>query len=280
MELTLAEMVVPQPVVEVSLTLEKGKPERLYRALGRFVREDPSLQSFTDAETGELRLRGMGELHLEIYADRLREEFDCEVTLGRPEVAHRQTLSARVDFDHLHRKQNGGNGEYARIIGYLEPSEEETFRWEVARGEIPTIYREGIRRSFMTALKEQLAQPMIGVCVVITGGDSHSKDSSDLAFSVAVREALRQAVAKSRPVILEPIMRVEAEVDASRNGAMLRTMMSRRGRILFTAVSGDIARAAADIPLVEMFGYAGALQSATSGSGSFTMRFERFEPRG
>lgn len=278
-------MHVPVPVVEVALILKSGRPERLSRALSRFVREDPSLSSFTDPDSGELRLRGMGELHLEVYAERLRADYGCEVELGRPEVALRQTLPHRIDIHHTHKKQNGGPGQYTRIIGYIDPCDQVfDFRWEVVRGEIPTRYKEPIRRSFLAALSEDLSLPLVGVRVVITGGDTHVKDSSELVFSIAVREPFREAVEENKPVILEPvilepIMRVDAEVESVRSGAMLRTMLSRRGRVLSSEVCGDIARASADIPLVELFGYANALQSATAGSGSFTMRFDPFEPR-
>ena len=278
--LRMSRMHVPEPVVEVSLQLSSGKTEHLKKALARFVREDPSIRAFTDRDSGELRLCGMGELQLEVYAERLRREYGCSVILGRPKVAHRQTLSQRHDFNHLHRKQNGGRGQFAKIIGYIEPCEEHfAFSWEVAHGEIPGIYREAIRRGFQTALSEQIKPPMVGVRVVITGGASHSDDSSEMVFSIAAKGALRSVIASVEPVILEPIMRVEAEVEVARSGAMLRTLLSRRGQVLSSEIIGRTARASAEVPLVEMFGYASVLKSATAGSGSFTMRFQRFEPR-
>ncbi|MFT4977713.1 MAG: elongation factor G, partial [Myxococcota bacterium] len=274
-------MHIPDPVVEVSVSLVSGRPEQLSAGLRRFTREDPTLKVYTDPESQELRLRGMGELHLDIVAERLSDEHDCVVSLGAPQVALRQTIRQRADFDHLLRRQSGGPGMYARVVGHIEPIEEEEimFEWNVIGGAIPQEYRESVRRGGLAALSSGMDLPAVGVRLTITDGDTHSVDSSERAFEAAAREAVLLAFAATAPVVLEPVMRVSAEAEADHQGALLRSILTRRGQIRDAVVRLGTSAVEADVPLSEMFGYAGALRSVTGGVGGFSMAFSHYAPR-
>ncbi|MCB9764592.1 MAG: elongation factor G [Alphaproteobacteria bacterium] len=275
---------VPEPVVEVALHTA-GRPSRkLLRALDRAVREDPSLHSRVDPGSGELCLRGVGELQLALCAERLREETGEAVALSAPSVALRQTPLGRAGFDHFRRRQTGGPGQYARVIGWIEPlegSDAVEVDWQVRGGTIPTQYRKAVERGFIDAAREGVTEgvPLVGLRVVVTDGAAHSDDSSDLAFGLAARSALHEAVADAGLRWLEPLMEVEAEAPVEHHGAVLSGLLRRRATILDASAAGRLARVRAEVPLVEMFGYAGALRGDTSGTGGFSMRFARYAPR-
>jgi len=279
--IVLPGVALPEPVVEVAL---RGAGEKLGDALARLTREDPCLQFYTDPETRELRLRGVGELQLEVVAERLRREFKLEVSLGAPEVCLRQTITRRADFDHLHKKQRGGPGQYARLAGFVEPGapplceQAFDFAWEIRGGAVPARFRTAIE----AALRRQLAEgitpglPVIGARVVITDGATHVNDSSELAFAVAARDALRACFEDAGPVTLEPYVKVVARAPARHHGALLAGLTRRRGAIRAASCEGASALVEAEVPLAEMFGYAGALASATAGAGQFSMAFSRY----
>jgi elongation factor G len=271
----------PEPVVEVALGGKLHK-DKLGRALAALTREDPSLRARVDPESRELLLAGMGELHLEVVLTRLRQDYKLAVTAGPPRVSLRQAPTRAVPFNHLLRKQNGGVGQYARIIGVLEPGDGVSFDWAIRGGAIPGTFRGAVQRGFTEELADGAGTgvPVVDARVVILDGDTHIKDSSDQAFERAAREAARAALEEAEAVVLEPLMAVSVEADASHLGAVLGELARRRGRVSGSTVEGDRARVEAEVPLAEMFGYAGALRSVTSGSGAFTMRFARYAPRG
>lgn len=278
---TVSGMHVPEPVVEVALSLIRGRSERLSAGLRRFSREDPTLRVRTDPETQELRLRGMGELHLAIVAERLLEEYGCEVGLGAPKVSLRQTIRRAAAFDHRLCRQNGGPGMFAHLTGRVEPlaGEAVELAWEVVGGSVPSAFQEAVRRGAVEALASGMDIPAVGVRVVISDGSTHMVDSSERAFQLAAREAVLEAFAAAEPVVLEPVMRVSVEGTADQQGTLLRTLLSRRGQIRDAVVRLHSASVEADVPLSEMFGYAGALRSATGGVGGFSMQFSHFAPR-
>lgn len=269
---------VPEPVVECALSLVSGTTEDLSKALGRFVREDPSLRVRTDAESGETRLAGMGELHLEVVATRVRDDFGCTVHLGAPRVAMRQTPTRVAAFDHVLRKQNGGPGLYARVVGRLEPAERDSFVWQVTGGAIPAEYRSAVERGFTDGLADggALDCPVLGARVVVTDGDIHSNDSSEQAFYLAARDACREALARSEPALLEPWMEVVAEATVDRPGPVLALLQQRGAQVSDVVDDDGVIRVSASVPLRRMFGFAGALRNVTGGTGTFSMEFARY----
>jgi len=273
----------PEPVMEVAVTSADRRDDKLAATLAVFAREDASLTVRVDRESGELRLKGMGELHLEVVVERLRRDYDMEVRVSAPSVALRQRPTVGTPFNHLLNKQNGGLGMWARIIGTVSPcgetGESFVFEWAVRGGAIPDIYRAAVERGFREAFAEGAGTgvPVTGVKVRVIDGGIHVQDSSDRAFERAARQAARACLAVCAPVLLEPVMAVVVEAPAEHLGAALGGIARRRGQVKSTDV-GALARVEASVPLAELFGYAGALRSATSGTGTFTMRFERYAP--
>lgn len=281
LQVDLAPLTVPDPVVEARLIV-RGVDKAVSKTLARFAREDPTLRVFTDPESGEVRLRGMGELHLEVCLARLNEECRVEASLGAPTVSLRQTIQRLAAFDHTRRKQTGGPGEYARIVGRVEPCEAPfEFEWAVTGGAIPAEYRSSVEAGFADTLANGPGDgpPAIGVRVVIEDGRTHPNDSSERAFYLGARDALRSVIDAAGPVILEPVMTVVVEAGAESQGAAIRSLMQRRGQVIGTVVDGMYVRVTAEVPLAEMFGYAGALRSVTAGAGSFSMTFARYAPQ-
>ena len=274
---------VQPPVVEVTLSLRQGRIEHLSRGLQTLIAEDPTLHHNTDPESGELRLAGMGELHLQIAVERLQTEHAVEVTLGAPEVALRRSLRRAVHFDHLHKKQSGGPGQYAGVTGYLEPIDglENEVVFEAGGDAIPHEFRTAVDKAVRHGLREGLEDDVrwVGVRAVFTDGATHTNDSSDRAFYIATRAALRAAMSEVEPVVLEPRMHVEVDAAAEHHGAVLRSLAKRKGQIAKSEVGGRDCRVVAEVPLSEMFGYAGDLRGATGGNGSFTMSFASYKAR-
>jgi len=274
---------IAPPVVEVALSLRAGSLAHLSSGLHRLVAEDPTLRHSTDPESGELRLSGMGELHLQIAAERLLTEHAVEVHLGAPQVALRRSLRRVVHFDHLHRKQSGGPGQYAKIVGYLEPLDglDNEVVWEVGGDVIPREFRSAVEKAVAHGLAEGLEDdvPWVGIRTVFTDGQTHSNDSSDRAFYMATRGALRVAMSEAEPMVLEPRMTVEVDAAAEHHGSVLRSLGRRKAEVLSSEVIGRDSRVVAEVPLSEMFGYAGDLRGVTAGNGSFSMTFANYKAR-
>jgi elongation factor G len=236
-----------------------------------------------DPESGETIISGMGELHLDVYVERMKREYGVEVVTGAPQVAFRETISQRAEFNVTHRKQTGGSGQYGRVAGYVEPIAEGgdfEFVNEVRGGSIPTEFIPSVEKGFRSALQKGrlIGFPVIGVRAVLNDGAAHSVDSSDMAFQTAGRKAFREVYPKARPIVLEPVMKLEVEGPTEFQGVLLKTVMQRRGTVIGTTEEAGFCRLEAEVPLAEMFGYATDLRSVTQGKAEFTMEFARYLP--
>jgi elongation factor G len=276
--LTMTSMHVPDPVISLAIVPKDNKAEvNMSKALGRFSKEDPTFKTYISSETGDTIISGMGELHLEVYIERMRREYAAEVTTGMPRVAYRETITRRAEFNYTHKKQTGGAGQFGRVAGYLEPANEENFVFEnkVVGGAIPTQFISSCEKGFKKCLAKGpfLEFPVTGIKVVINDGSSHPVDSSDKAFQAAAYRAFLQGYAKARPVIHEPIMKVVVETPTEFQGAVMGSLNQRRGMIVGTHDEGLLCSIEAQAPLSEMFGYATVLRSATQGKAQFTMEF-------
>lgn len=276
--LTMTSMFIPKPVISLAIVPKDNKAQiNMSKALNRFTKEDPTFKSFVDQETNETIIEGMGELHLEIYVERMRREYGAEVTTGQPRVAYRETITQKTDFNYTHKKQTGGSGQYARVAGYVEPMAEGDFLFEnkVTGGVIPTQFIPACEKGFRAAVEKspKLEFPITGVKVVINDGASHAVDSSDLAFQTAARAAFREVFQRAKPVIQEPIMKVVVETPSEYQGSVMGLLNQRRGMIIGAQDEGVLSSIEAQVPLAEMFGFSTVLRSATQGKAQFTMEF-------
>jgi elongation factor G len=276
--LTMTSMHVPEPVISLAIFPKDNKSEiNVSKALGRFTKEDPTFKTYVNAETGDTIISGMGELHLEVYLERMRREYQAEVTTSPPRVAYRETITQRAEFDYIHKKQTGGAGQFGRVVGYLEPLQDEDFVFEnkIVRGAIPTQFISACEKGFKTSMQKgpKMEFPITGIRIVINDGASHSVDSSEMAFQAAARGAFLQGYAKAKPVIHEPIMKVVVETPTEFQGAVMATLNQRRALIVGSQDEGTFSVIEAQIPLSEMFGYSTDLRSVTKGQAQFTMEF-------
>ncbi len=279
--LTMTSMYVPDPVISLAIVPKDNKAEiNMSKALNRFSKEDPTFQTYMSKETGDTIISGMGELHLEVYIERMRREYDAEVTSGAPRVAYRETITRRAEFDYTHKKQTGGSGQFGRVAGYMEPVEGEDFVFDnkVTGGSIPTPYIPACEKGFRKCLAKgpKMAFPVTGVKVVIDDGASHSVDSSDMAFQAAARGAFLEGYMKAAPVIHEPIMKVAVETPTEFQGGVMGSLNQRRGMIVGSQEEGPMCAIESQVPLAEMFGYATVLRSLTQGKAQFTMEFATY----
>jgi elongation factor G len=277
----MSAMYVPEPVISLSVHPGDHKSEvNLTKALRRFTKEDPTFRVSSNPESGETVIHGMGELQLEVYIERMRREYACAVTVSAPQVAYRETITQRAEFDYTHKKQTGGAGQYGRVIGYLEPCAEEAWSFvdDVKGGSVPRQFITSVEKGFrsMLARGPRLRVPVVNVRAVLTDGAAHVVDSSDIAFQEAARGAWRSAFERGKPRVIEPIMRVAVESPAEFAGNVLTTLVQRRGAIIGAQEDRGLARVEAEVPLAEMFGYATVLRSATQGKAEFTMELGRY----
>ncbi|MBQ6124298.1 MAG: elongation factor G [Spirochaetales bacterium] len=285
----MTSMFVPNPVISLAIhPKDKKSQDNMSKAINRFMKEDPTFQCYVDPESNQTIIKGMGELHLDVYVERMRREYNCEVTVGAPEVAYREAISQRAEFNYTHKKQTGGSGQFARVAGYIEPiisdpgSDEEPkdfeFINEVKGGAIPTEYIPSCEKGFQTAMKKgpQLDFPIVGVRVCINDGAWHPVDSSDVAFQTAAIAAFKEAFLKAKPTILEPIMKVEIEGPSEFQGAIFGTVNQRRGMIVSSTEDNNVCTVDAEVPLAEMFGYSTVLRSMTQGKAEYTMEVCRY----
>ncbi len=274
---SMTSMHVPDPVISLAIVPEDNKSQQnMSKALSRFSKEDPTFRVRTDHETGDTIISGMGELHLEVYIERMKREYDAMVHTGAPQVAYRETITEHADFNYTHKKQTGGAGQYGRVAGYMEPFEGEfEFVNKIVGGAIPTEFISSVEKGFRGALDkgQLLGFPVTGIRVVINDGQAHSVDSSDTAFQAAARGAFKEGFKKAKPAILEPIMKVAVETPSEFQGAVMGTLNQRRGMILGAQDEGDTCVIEAEVPLSEMFGYSTDLRSITQGKAQFTMEF-------
>lgn len=284
---TLQQIHVPEPVIKVAIrpTARDGA-DRLGKALHRFRREDPTLKISSDQETGETIMAGMGELHLEVYVERIRREYRVEVEVDRPKVNYREAPTKLTEFNIRHKKQTGGSGQFAHIKGVMRPlteeDEEQIFLFEehVVGGRIPKQYIPSVEKGFRKMLDRGTVAgyPIVGLHVSLNDGSFHEVDSSDMAFQAAARTAMREVFPKSRPVLLEPVMKIEIECPGDFQGSVVGDLTSRRAIIFGTSMDGSTVRIDAEVPLAETFGYSTNLRSMTQGQGTFTLEFARYKP--
>jgi elongation factor G len=282
---TLENMFVPEPVIKMAITpTNRDGLDKLSKALQRFTREDPTFRVATDEETGETLIAGMGELHLDIYVERIKREYKVEVEVGAPKVSYREAPTRGTPYDYKHKKQTGGSGQYAHIIGHLEPLPEEStdnfiFEDAVVGGRVPREYIPSVEKGFRAVLnKGPIAGfPIVGVKATLEDGSYHDVDSSDMAFQTCARAGFREAFLATKPVLLEPIMKMEVEVPADFQGPVTGELNKRRGLIISTETVGNTSTIVAEVPLAETFGYSTDLRSMTQGQGVFTMEFAKYK---
>ena len=279
--LTMTSMYVPEPVISLAIVPKDNKSEiNMSKALNRFSKEDPTFRTYVSEETGDTIISGMGELHLEVYIERMRREYKAEVTSGAPRVAYRETITRQAEFNYTHKKQTGGSGQYGRVAGYMEPVDGEEFSFvnEVTGGSIPTQFIAACEKGFRNCLAKgpKMEFPVTGVKVVINDGASHSVDSSEMAFQAAARGAFLEGYMKAGPVIHEPIMKVAVETPTEFQGGVMGSLNQRRGMIIGSQDEGPICVIESQVPLAEMFGYSTVLRSLTQGKAQFTMEFATY----
>ncbi|MCJ8500052.1 elongation factor G [Desulfatitalea alkaliphila] len=280
--LTMTSMYVPEPVISLAIAPKDHKSEiNMSKALNRFSKEDPTFKTHVNDETGETIISGMGELHLDVYIERMRREYSAIVTTGAPQVAYRETITQRAEFDYIHKKQTGGSGQYGRVAGYIEPCSEADFIFDnqVTGGSVPTQYIPACEKGFRNCMAKgpKLEFPVTGIRVVLNDGASHSVDSSDMAFQAAARGAFIEVYPKAKPIVQEPIMKVVVETPAEYQGAVMGSLNQRRGMILGAQDEGVMCIIESQVPLAEMFGYATILRSLTQGKAQFTMEFAAYK---
>jgi elongation factor G len=278
---SMGSMFVPEPVISLAISPKDNRSDtNMAKALNRFTREDPTFRSWVDEESGQTIISGMGELHLEIYVERMKREFRAAVDTGIPQVAYRESISRRAEFNYIHKKQTGGAGQYGRVAGFMEPSEDGIYEFinKVRGGVIPSEFMPAVDKGFQSCLKKGLliGFPVRGIRITVNDGQYHVVDSSERAFLHAAIGAFKQAYLKARPVILEPIMKVSVECPSEFQGNVMSSINQRRGLIISSAEDGVFTTVEAEVPLAEMFGYATTLRSLTQGKGEFTMEFSRY----
>ncbi|BAY99170.1 translation elongation factor G [Tolypothrix tenuis PCC 7101] len=274
---SLEKMFVPDPVITLAVTPKKQEDsDRLSKALNRFQKEDPTFKLSIDPESGATLISGMGELHLEIYLERIQREYNTEVYVGTPAVAYRETIGQKAHFDYRLKKQTGGSGQFAHVTGWIEPTDEPfVFESKVVGGVIPKEFIPACEKGFREAMQSGRLEgyPVTGIKVVLEGGSFHPIDSSELAFRSASHQALDEAITKAKPYILEPIMLVEVETPNEYLGRVQGDLSSRRGLLLGSETMQAYSVIQAEVPLVRMFGYSTDLRSQTAGMATFTMEF-------
>jgi elongation factor G len=281
---TLEPMVFPDPVISIAVApKKKGDNEKMGLALSKMVQEDPSFQVETDEESGEVILKGMGELHLDIKVDILKRTHGVEVEVGKPQVAYRESITKVLNDGYVHKKQSGGSGQYAKIDYIVEPGEVGSgfvFESKVTGGNVPREYWPAVQKGFETSIdKGPLAgYPVVDLKVTLTDGGFHPVDSSAIAFEIAAKAAYRQSLPKAGPQLLEPVMKVDVFTPEDYMGDVIGDLNRRRGMIKSQDPTLTGVRVKADVPLSEMFGYIGDLRTMTSGRGQFSMEFSHYAP--
>lgn len=276
---TLESMFIPDPVIKVSVTpSSRADADKMGKALQRFRKEDPTFRVFTDEETNEVLISGMGELHLDVYVERMRREYKVDVQVGAPKVSYREAPTAAIEFNHKFKKQTGGSGQFGHIVGKLLPTDSDSegsfeFTDKVVGGRIPKQFIPAVEKGFRDSLgKGPLAEyPVVGTKIELEDGSYHDVDSSERSFYICAQECFREYFKKASPVLLEPVMKVEIECPEDFQGTVVGNAISRRGLITSTESRDGISYIEAEVPLAETFGYATDLRSMTQGQGTFTM---------
>ena len=283
---TMTSMHIPNTVISLAIKPKNRDGQGNFsKALGKFTREDPTFRVSRDEETSDTLIAGMGELHLEIYIERMKREFGVEVEVGNPQVAYRETITQKTPYEYTHKKQTGGSGQFAKVVGHFEPLPSDAvstyeFVNEIVGGSIPREFIPGVDKGFQAQLAKGLliGAPIVGVRAVVSDGSYHAVDSSELAFRLAAMAAVREHYQDAKPVILEPIMTVEVSAPEEFQGSVIGQLNQRRAVILESNTNEGYFTATSHVPFAEMFGYSTELRSATQGKGEFSMEFAKYEP--
>jgi elongation factor G len=275
---------VADPVISLSITpASSADQERMAKALNRFMKEDPTFRVSTDPESGETIIAGMGELHLDIYIERMRREFKAQVTVGAPNVSYREAPTVEAEFNYRHKKQTGGSGQFAHVVGRLIPLEADAgtpyeFEDNIVSGRIPSEYIPAVNKGFQAAMKKGpvAGYEIVGCKMCLDDGSFHTVDSSEMAFRIAGRDAFIEAFRKAKPCLQEPIMKVEIETPSEFQGPIVGDINSRRGIIMETEARDNYTVVRADVPLASMFGYATVVRGLSKGMATFSMEMARY----
>ncbi len=281
---TMTSMFVPNAVISLAIApKDKGSASNFSKALNKFTKEDPTFRVHRDEESAQTIISGMGELHLEIYCERIKREFNCEVVVGKPQVAFRETITKKGEFNYTHKKQSGGKGQFGRVSGFIEPLPSDAsqlfeFVDDIGGGVIPRNFIPACEKGFIEAVKEGrlIGFPIVGVRVTINDGAYHDVDSDELSFRTASIMGFREAYAKAGAAVLEPIMKLETQAPEEFQGSVMGQINQRRGIIINSGTNEGYCVIEAEVPLTEMFGYSTDLRSATQGKGEFTMEFMKY----
>lgn len=287
----MVSMFVPKPVMSLAVKPKDGQlANNFSKAIGKFTREDPTLRISIDPKSKETIMSGMGELHLEIYVERMKREYNVECVTGTPSVNYKETVGAKAPFNYLHRKQSGGSGQFARVIGFIEPLDEDNikkgveflFENQIIGTNIPTEFIPACEKGAKAACEKGVlaGYPLTGVKVVITDGQAHAVDSNDMSFQLAMQYGIRQGVTAGRPQILAPIMNLEVVAPSEFQGSIIGGLNKRGGLVMSTDLNEDGSQIniKADVPLSEMFGYSTDIRSSTQGKGEFSMEYKEHSP--
>lgn len=286
-QITLDSIFVPNAVISLAISpKDKSTQANFSKALNKFTKEDPTFRVHRDDESGETIISGMGELHLEVYVERMKREFNCDVNVGKPQVNFRETITMKTELDYTHKKQTGGAGQFAKIMGYMEPLSDELkaenksyeFVDKTVGGSIPKQFIPACDKGFKEQTKNGLliGAPVVDLNIVVNDGLHHPVDSSEMAFKLCAMTAFRESYMTAKPVILEPIMTVGVEGPEEFQGVMMGLVNQRRGMIIGTTTNGGYTQIESEVPLTEMFGFSTDLRSATQGKGEFTMEFAKY----
>ncbi|MFW5643834.1 MAG: elongation factor G [Alkalispirochaeta sp.] len=278
---SMTSMYVPNPVISLAIKpKDKAAADRMGKAIGRFVKEDPTFRSYVDDESNETIIQGMGELHLDVYVERMKREYKAEVETGMPQVAYRETISQRAEFNYTHKKQTGGSGQFGRVAGYIEPNQESNYEFvnQIKGGVIPNEYIPSVDKGIQIAMEKgtYIGYPVVNVRALINDGATHPVDSSDQAFQTAGIGAFRSVYDKAKPIALEPIMKVVVEGPTEFQGNIFATLNQRRGVIIASNEDGMFSVVEAEVPLAEMFGFSTILRSLTQGKAEYSMEFAKY----
>lgn len=289
----MTEMHVPDPVMSLTVKPKKvADLDSFLKALNRFQREDPTFTVQHNQESEEIIISGMGELHLFVYCERIKREYDVEIVIGNPTVNYRETIGSKGQFNYLHKKQTGGAGQYAKIIGYVEPINEDITDEGADMGNIfvnategqniPNEYVPAIEKAFHEFCKTgpKTGYPVVGMRYVLKDGKTHVVDSSSMAFQIATKYSCNVAFDVASPTILEPIMDVEVTVPLEYQSGVMGQLVKRRGNVTNTQTKGGLFILNADVPLAAMFGYATEIRGSTQGIGEFAMEYKTHQPVG
>jgi elongation factor G len=271
--------------------VSRADADKMSKALQRFRKEDPTFNVFNDEETSETIIAGMGELHLDIYVERIRREYKVELEVGAPKVSYRESPTRKAEFNFKHKKQTGGSGQYAHIVGWFEPITETTneegeeldttfqFEEKIVGGRIPKNFVPSIEKGFRAVIgKGPIAEyPVVGLKAFVNDGSYHEVDSSDRAFQTCAENCFREHFKDTKPVLLEPVMKVEIECPENFQGPITGDLISRRGMIINTDMRDGVTTILAEVPLAETFGYATDIRSMSQGQGTFTMELAGYK---